>query len=195
MEGLECNPGTFPTREGCSPCPQGTFSADYLKTSERATCSPCAMGDTTAGPGSKSRHACVPNPEFVRPESEQKTRRPFPATVVAAVMSPGLVIVLLLAYRNHLANKRIKQLENIHLIKFGHGTLNRIEDGVELDNINSAGASRSDQDYASFQATTAGGRRAIGQPTAAAHEPGPAPDDELHVLKPAPPAGSTTLEV
>ena len=92
----------------------------------------------------------MPNPEFVRPESEQKTRRPFPATVVAAVMSPGLVIVLLLAYRNHLANKRIKQLENIHLIKFGHGTLNRIEDGVELDNINSAGASRSDQDYASF---------------------------------------------
>ena len=71
------------------------------------------MGDTTAGPGSKSRHACVPNPEFVRPESEQKTRRPFPATVVAAVMSPGLVIVLLLAYRNHLANKRIKQLDNM----------------------------------------------------------------------------------
>ena len=88
------------------------------------------MGDTTAGPGSKSRHACVPNPEFVRPESEQKTRRPFPATVVAAVMSPGLVIVLLLAYRNHLANKRIKQLEIEIMRAKGYRCLVCDEDGM-----------------------------------------------------------------
>ena len=81
------------------------------------------------------------------------------------------------------------------MIKFSHSTLNRIEDGAELDNTNSAGASRSDQDYASFQVTTASGRRAIGQSMAAAHEHGQPPDDELQVLKLVPSAGSTTLEV
>jgi hypothetical protein len=114
--GLECKPGHFPTHLGCSPCPKGTFSDNFIPISRGATCTPCPFGTSTHTEGSSGKSDCNIDTD----SSSQLERNTGGDTgmstvlVFVAIVLP-LTISLIICYRFRLAQKRIQELEGFAL--------------------------------------------------------------------------------